>query len=488
MKLPTRRNFLGFAGLGAAALVLPRGLCAAADRDRTPRETDDTQITVHPEQPQQEFQGMGCGAIFFEAHITSFAASGKTNAQQQLYDAMFRDVNTNFLQLHIRPDHEPQNDKANPYTPAFRDENFAYCRHTLAICEAAKQRRPQIQLYATLYSPPAWMKTNNDISGGGSAKGTLKAGLDLELGEFCWAFLDYMRRHGQPIAYLSIANEPDWPHTAPSYFLTPQHYADLFPKVAAYLDEMQRRFPATPRPKLVAPNVLSAVSCAQEYLPVLLARGGPQIDIVGCHDYDRRGHRWRTLAEKSGGRPLWMTEWCVNGPDPSPDLIHSAAEFWLAMTEAFNDGANAWMAYDWVYPPRQGGEALIHVDWGKTFHLTKIYHGFRQWCAPLVPGMRVVATEVTGKSAGGISKPGVKASAFLARDGSRLVVHTAAVQNEQARITLKIGGVFAQAALRRMRTSAAENMAQLPVAHLSNGQFSDVLPPHGLTTFEVTTS
>jgi hypothetical protein len=32
------------------------------------------------------------------------------------------------------------------------------------------------------------------------------------------------------------------------------------------------------------------------------------------------------------------------------------------MTEAFNDGAHAWMAYAWVYPPRKGGVALIHLD------------------------------------------------------------------------------------------------------------------------------
>jgi hypothetical protein len=32
------------------------------------------------------------------------------------------------------------------------------------------------------------------------------------------------------------------------------------------------------------------------------------------------------------------------------------------MTEAFNDGAHAWMAYAWFYPPRKGGVALIHLD------------------------------------------------------------------------------------------------------------------------------
>ncbi len=37
------------------------------------------------------------------------------------------------------------------------------------------------------------------------------------------------------------------------------------------------------------------------------------------------------------------------------------------MHEAFRGGANAWLAYDWVYPPSKGGQSLIHVDWGKDY-------------------------------------------------------------------------------------------------------------------------
>lgn len=446
--------------------------------------TNGTTVTVQPGKVAQEFQGMGCGAIFYEAHITSLAARGKTNEQERLYDAMFRDVNTDYLHLFIRHDHEPQNDNDDPYVPAFRDEDFGYCRHTLAICEAAKRRRPGMKLYGTLYTPPAWMKTNNDPGGGGKARATLRPGLELELAEYCWAFLDHMRRHGQPVDYLSIANECDWPHTQPGYFLGPEEHAALFAKVAAYLDEMQRRFPDTPKPKLIAPNGLSAVDGATKYLPPLLARAGAQVDIVGSHDYDRRGHRWRQLVEASGGRPVWGTEWCVNGPDHSPDLINSASEFWLAMSEAFNDGANAWMAYDWVYPPRPGGEALIHVEWGSRFKLTKIYHGFRQWCAPLAAGMRVSATEVTGECAGGISKPGVKACAFLAADGSRLVLHVANVQDRAADIDLRVPAWPAAKVVHRVRTGADDNVRELPPPRADGVGLHDTLAPRALTTYE----
>lgn len=446
------------------------------------RSEESTRITVHPAKIRQEFQGMGCGEIFYEAHVTSLGARGKAEEQEKLYDAMFRDVNTDVLQIFIRHDHEPVNDNDDPYSPAFDEKNFGYCKHTLAMCEAAKKRRPGMKLHAVFYTPPAWMKTNNDPGGGGEARGTLKPGLELEAGECIWAFLDHMRRHGQTVDYLSISNESDWPHTQPGYFMTTARYVEVFGKITAYLAEMARRHPETPRSKIVAPNNLSAVDCAKKILPPLLDKHGAFVDVVGCHDYDRRGHRWKTLADLCQGRPLWQTESCFNGRDDSPDLIRSATEQWLNMTEAFNEGVNVWMAYDWVYPPRKGGEALIHVNWGSTFHKTKIYHGFRQWCAPLEKGMRVVDTEVSGKAASGIAKAGVKASAFLSGDGKRLIVHIANVQNEPACVTLNIGGAFARAAIQRTRTSSDEDCASLPAATMNEGITAENLPSRGLLT------
>lgn len=447
---------------------------------------EPTVIEVRPDRPKQEFQGLGCGAIFYEGHITSLATRGNRERQEQLYDAMFRDVRTDFLHVMIRHDHEPQDNHDDPYAPAFDERDFKYCEHTLAICEAAKKRNPKMQFFATLYTPPGWMKTNGEPGGGGQARATLKPEMELKLGEFCWAFLAHMHRHGQTIQYLSICNEPDWPHTQPGYFLTPAQHAALFEKVALYLDEMARRFPDVPRARLVAPDVLSAVGAAEKYLPPVLKTSGRWLDVIGAHDYDPRGHRWKTLRDMSGGRPVWMTEGCVNRADHSPGLLNSATSYWFGMTECFNDGVNVWMAYDWVYPPREGGEALIHMDWGKDYRLTKIYHAFRQWAAPLVPGMRVVETTLAGPRATGISVPGVKASAFVSADKSRLVVHVVAAQDAPAEVVLKTGGRFLGATARRHRTSAQENFADLPDLPAQDGQIADTLPARGMVTYEFT--
>src|SRR5262245_56861622 len=219
---------------------------------------DTTLITVQTARPRQVFEGLGAGAIFFEEHITSLAARNKNDLQEQLYDDMFARVPTRYLQLMIRETHEPQNDNVDPFTPAFDDKNFGYCKHTIQIAKAALKRRPNIQFCATLYTPQPWMKTNNAASGGGQARATLKDGLELELAEYLWAFLAHMHKNGVPIQYLSIANEPDWPHTQPGYFLPPLPYAALFKTVAEYLDKMAKKYPDVPCPKLVGTFLLGA--------------------------------------------------------------------------------------------------------------------------------------------------------------------------------------------------------------------------------------
>jgi O-glycosyl hydrolase len=445
------------------------------------RAQDRVQITVQTTRPRQAFEGLGVGAIYYEAHITSLAANKLNERQEQLYNDMFTRVPTRYLHLMIRETHEPRNDNGDPYTPAFEDKNFEYCKHTIQIAKAALKRQPDIQLYATLHTPPPWMKTNNDASGGGEARATLKDGLELELAEYVWAFLAHMQKNGVPIRYLSIANEPDWPHTQPGYFLSAVKHAALFKAVGDYLDKMAKKYPEVPRPKLVGPNTLSAPGAAGEYVPLLLKTAGKHLDVIGCHDYDPRGDRWGALRKLAGKRPVWVTEWCAREKDASPGMIRSATRYGAAMHDAFQGGANVFMAYDWVYPPRDSGEALIHVKWGSDYTLTKPYHLFRQWAEPLKPGMRVVEVGARGRAA-----EGVKPTAFLAADGRVLVVHIVNTQDRDAPISLKLIGKFATATgAERKRTSAAEDAMALPALAGTAGSFNDILPAQSMVTYRL---
>ena len=444
---------------------------------------DPTRITIQPTIVTQEFQGMGVGVQFYEGHITSLAARNKDDLQRKLYDDMFAAFPTRYLHLMIRPDHEPADTAGDPWNPKFDEKDFAYCKHTLAIAKAARERRPDIEFLATLSTPPAWMKTNNSVNGGGKAKGTLKPGLELKFAAYLWGFLAHMARNGAPVQYLSIANECDWPHDQPGCFFTPDAYASLFAVVGDYLEKMAVKFPDVPRATLVGPNTLSAPDAVKNYIPAMQRKAARFVQVLAAHDYDPRGDRWGDLRRIARSRPVWMTEWCARDKDDSPGQINNGTEYARYMHEAFTGGANVWMAYDWVYPPRNSGEALIHVNWGNDYTLTKPYWVFRQWATPLVPGMHVVQANTAGPRQ--TADTGAKPTSFLSKDGRTLVVHVVNLSNTETSITLQINNLPAPKPATRHRTSATQDMEELPPLAPATGRYSDQLPSRSLTTYQV---
>jgi hypothetical protein len=261
-------------------------------------------------------------------------------------------------------------------------------------------------------------------------------------------------------------------------------HAELFRTVGEYLEKMAAKFPDVPRAILVGPNTLSAPGAVSAYIPAMQKRAAKYAEVLAAHDYDPRGDRWGDMRRLAHGKPVWMTEWCSREADESPGQINSATAYARAMHEAFTGGANVWMAYDWVYPPRKGGEALIHVDWGNDYTLTKPYWIFRQWATPLVPGMHVV--EAT--AAAGAGAAGVKPTAFLSADGKSLIVHVVNVSDNEAGVVLAItGGVSRKAQVLRHRTSATEDMVELPpLPPQGAAGLEEALPARSMTTYHLT--
>jgi hypothetical protein len=203
------------------------------------------------------------------------------------------------------------------------------------------------------------------------------------------------------------------------------------------------------------------------------------LEVVAAHDYDPRGDRWGDLRKIAGERPVWMTEWCARGDDESPGQINSAVEYARAMHEAFAGGANVWMAYDWAYPPRKGGEALIHIDWGNDYALKKPYWVFRQWATSLTPGMHVVQSDSSAPAGAGPT-----GTAFLSKDAKSLVVYIVNTTDAESKMILNVTGPARGKPAIRHRTSATEDIAEVPPLAAAAGKYADALPARSVTTYE----
>ena len=180
------------------------------------------------------------------------------------------------------------------------------------------------------------------------------------------------------------------------------------------------------------------------------------------------------MQKLARGRPVWMTEWCARAADESPGQINSGLSYAAAMTDAFAGGVNVWMAYDWVYPPRKGGEALIHVDWGSDYTLKKPYWVFRQWSTLLAVGMRVVESAS--------SNEGIKVTSFYSAKRT-LIVHVTNNTDAATPVQLTVAGANL-APPSRQRTSAMDDATNLAPLAASAAGYADTLPAHSPTTFQ----
>ncbi|HFO6057114.1 TPA: glycoside hydrolase family 30 beta sandwich domain-containing protein [Escherichia coli] len=164
-------------------------------------------ISVFPNHSLQQIDGFG-GSFTESAGVVFNSMSDKTKAQ--------------FLNLYFLPqEHNYSLGRMPIQSCDFSLSNYAYVdssedlrqgrisfsrdeSHLMPLISAALRINPQIKLMASPWSPPAFMKTNYDMNGGGKLRYEYYAD---------WAdiIIDYLleyRRHGISVKALSVQNEP----------------------------------------------------------------------------------------------------------------------------------------------------------------------------------------------------------------------------------------------------------------------------------------
>lgn len=189
------------------------------------------------------------------------------------------------------------------------------------IKEAMAAAAPGFRLYASPWSPPAWMKTNNDMLQGGKLKPEYAA---------AWAnyyvkFIESYEQQGIPIWGLTVQNEPMAKQTWES---------------CIYTAEEERDF-------------------VKEHLGPTLAKAGlgDKKLIVWDHNRDLIFHRASTiLDDPEAARYVWGIgfHWYEGGLYDNVDLVNdSYPQFNLIFTEACN--------YPWNF------DKIDEWHWGENY-------------------------------------------------------------------------------------------------------------------------
>jgi glucuronoarabinoxylan endo-1,4-beta-xylanase len=311
---------------------------------------------------------------------------------------------------------------------------------------------------ATPWTPPAWMKSNNNTIGG-----TLKTSAYDAYAAHLKAFSDTMSNNGAPLYAISVQNEPD----------ANVNYESCFWNATQFLNFMKNNAPAVGAPIFMPESESFTHQLSDSTLndPVAAAN----VAFIGGHVYGVGVIPSYPLA-MSKGKEVWMTEFLINSsstnpPNSSLDTGWTGA---IQTAKSINDCMNANMsAYVWWYIVRYYGPIDDGAKGGVSGSVTKKGYVMSQYARFVRPGTyRVNATAVP--------QTGVNVTAYY--DGVKVVI--VAINNNSSAISqtfiIQNGTAIT---FTPYVTSSTKNCTQGNNITASGGIFTVTLDASSITTF-----
>jgi glucuronoarabinoxylan endo-1,4-beta-xylanase len=310
----------------------------------------------------------------------------------------------------------------------------------------AAQARGAIAI-ATPWTPPASMKTNDNVVGGSLRKKSYSA-----FANYLESFVNYMQSGGVDLYAISMQNEPDANVTYESCFWTgPQ------------MDKWVARSSSVLTTRLIMPESENTDTSYSD--PALNdPKAVDHIAIVGGHLYGRGPFYYANAVSK--GKEVWQTEHYLTGSDVSTAL-EVAKEIHDSMTVASHNAYLWWWVRDW--PSLNSFTGLIDA----SNNLKPAGYGMAQFSKFIRPGyVRCNATPNPSSS--------VYVSAYQGSGHFVIVALNLGSSSVDQPFTIQNATV---ASLTVYQTSPTENVAQLGAVTVMNGSLTYTLPAQSITTF-----
>ncbi len=315
----------------------------------------------------------------------------------------------------------------------------------IQVPTAALAKAKGVTLFATPWSPPAAMKTNNSL-----IHGRLSPSSYTAYASHLLDFANYMQSSNAALYAVSIQNEPNWD---PDYEGCQWNSTEFI----HFLKAQGSRFGTL---KVMAPEALNFSKTLAD--PILNdATAAPQFDIVAGHLYGVSPSDYPLARSK--GKELWMTEHYTDNSD-----ANDWAKAMPVALELHNSMTSHYSAYVWWYIRRSYG--LITEDG----NVSKRGYIMSQYAKYVRPGYtRISATE----------KPysDVFVTAYKNSSGKMVVV---AINNGtlQRQITLQLSAGSASSFV-KYRTSSSVNNQYAGQYTVTNSSTSAYIDPSSINTF-----
>lgn len=440
--------------------------------------------TVHWQHERQRIDGFGAGAQFFVRDFGAFDTQTQAHILDLLFDPQ-KGAGLTIIRNRIWDDgsdnHTPEN-KPNPGThhPApgvweFDDANGEpkdkwqiWLMH-----EAAK--RGCTTFNSCVWSPPWWMKTTSGTKRGGK----LKTEYYAAFAEYVARYVkEYKSRYGIDIHSINVQNEPDLDQVDEwkTYYKPDEMHTLLKRHVIPALSDLDVKL-------MVGEESRWSDRIARPSLED--ASTSPHVDLFSSHAYDLGTHRLDLPLSK--GKPVWQTEVCawrgsIEDTDYDPtitDALKWATLLHKHLTEA---QVSAWLFWRFQRPEGEGAgywasganEMLIKMNpQTQFFEVTKRLWMMGNYSRFVRPGWRRIEVSNAAND--------LHITAFKDPSSSSFAI---VVVNPGAKRDLEIqqDGFWGDRIV-PYRTSAENDLAELPPVFTSNNTLNVQLAAQSITTF-----
>ena len=179
---------------------------------------DSIDISIDPQREYQQIRGLG-------AAIADWLY-GENNYSTHI-DNVVNDLGLSMVRLFLKTEFESVNDNNDPNTPG--TFNTGQISDQIQVLDKLKQAGLK-NVVLSIFSPPAWMKTNGSIIGG-----ELRTDMYDEFAEFYSEYIKLIEQHGLNVYAISPENEPRWAQSYGSCVYSPEQLRDI-------IDVLGKRF------------------------------------------------------------------------------------------------------------------------------------------------------------------------------------------------------------------------------------------------------
>ena len=189
--------------------------------------SSNKKILVDDGKTYQQMDGFGFALTGGSAyHIINMSSGARNNFLHQIFDTTGKSIGVSYLRLSIGS--SDLNEKVFSYDDVAGDTSLAHFdlaedkTDVIPVMKEIFKINPHINILGSPWSPPAWMKTNNDTRGG-----RLKPKYNEAYAKYLVKYIREMAGNEITINAITVQNEPLHPGNNPSLLLVAPDEADF---------------------------------------------------------------------------------------------------------------------------------------------------------------------------------------------------------------------------------------------------------------------